>query len=354
MAEREDIFGRTEGEIRLITESLKLPAYTARQITDWLYHKGAVSFDGMSNLPKETRKLLEASYTIGRTGPSGAQVSSDGTKKYLFPVKAGKYIEAVYIPEPERATLCLSSQVGCKMGCIFCMTGRQGFQGNLSAGEILNQVVSLPETASLTNYVFMGMGEPLANTENILKAVEILTSEYAYGISPSRITISTIGMLPGLEQVLTQSRCHIAISLHSPFEAERLSLMPVEKLYPIQRVVDFLKRNPVGRQRRISFEYIMFKGVNDTARHVNGLTRLLNGVRCRINLIRFHPIPGTDLKPSDEETLDFFKNRLNEKGILTTIRASRGQDIFAACGMLSTNSQVILGDTEDTTTPIRV
>ena len=170
MAEREDIFGRTEGEIRLITESLKLPAYTARQITDWLYHKGAVSFDGMSNLPKETRKLLEASYTIGRTGPSGAQVSSDGTKKYLFPVKAGKYIEAVYIPEPERATLCLSSQVGCKMGCIFCMTGRQGFQGNLSAGEILNQIVSLPETASLTNYVFMGMGEPLANTENILKS----------------------------------------------------------------------------------------------------------------------------------------------------------------------------------------
>lgn len=347
MAEREDLFGKTEGEIRKITENLKLPSYTTRQLTEWLYKRGAVSFDGMSNLSKEARNLLDTSYIIGRTSPSGVQASSDGTKKYLFPVTTGKYVEAVFIPETERATLCLSTQVGCKMGCVFCMTGRQGFQGNLSAGEILNQVVSLPESDSLTNYVFMGMGEPLANTENVLKALEILTSDYAYGISPTRFTISTIGLLPGLEQVLAQSRCHIAISLHSPFEEERLSLMPVEKRYPISRVVDFLKQNPVGKQRRISFEYIMFRGVNDTARHVNGLTRLLNGLRCRINLIRFHPIPGTDLLPSEEETLDFFKNRLNDKGIITTIRASRGQDIFAACGMLSTNSQVILGNHPD-------
>ena len=229
------------------------------------------------------------------------------------------------------------------MGCVFCMTGKQGFQGNLSSGEIINQVVSLPEALQLTNYVFMGMGEPLANTENVLRAVEVLTADYAYGLSPSRITISTIGMLPGLEQVLAQSRCHIAISLHSPFDAERLSLMPVEKVYPIRRVVEYLKKNLPDRQRRISFEYILFKGINDTPRHVNGLTKLLNGLRCRINLIRFHPIPGTDLQPSDEETIAAFKDRLNEKGILTTIRASRGQDIFAACGMLSTNSKIITG-----------
>jgi 23S rRNA (adenine2503-C2)-methyltransferase len=343
MTIREDIFGKTESEIRSMVEGLKLPSYSARQITDWLYRKQARSFDDMTNLPKEVRKSLDASYIIGRVDPAGAQESADGTKKYLYPVTSGKFVEAVFIPDQDRATLCLSSQVGCKMGCVFCMTGKQGFQGNLSAGEIINQVVSLPEAARLTNYVFMGMGEPLANTENVLRAVEILTADYAYGISPSRITISTIGMLPGLEQVLTQSRCHIAISLHSPFDAERLLLMPVEKVYPAKRVVEYLKKNLPDRQRRISFEYILFKGINDTPRHVNGLTRLLNGLRCRINLIRFHPIPGTDLQPSDEETIAAFKNRLNEKGILTTIRASRGQDIFAACGMLSTNSKLITG-----------
>jgi 23S rRNA (adenine2503-C2)-methyltransferase len=341
MTEREDILGKTFGEIMQIAESLKLPVYNASQITDWLYKKGAVSFEQMTNLSMESRKLLSEFYLIGLQKSSGVQVSSDGTRKYLFPVKSDKHIEAVFIPESGRATLCLSSQIGCKMGCVFCMTGKQGFQGNLTSGEILNQIISLPEQSLLTNYVFMGMGEPLANTENVLKSIEILTADYAYGISPSRITVSTIGMLPGLEQIMTQSKCHLAISLHSPFEDERLSLMPVEKLYPINRVIDFLKKNSPGRQRRISFEYIMFSKINDTARHVNGLTRLLNGLRCRINLIRYHPIPGVALASSDEDTIQWFKNRLNEKGILTTIRDSRGQDIFAACGMLSTHHRIV-------------
>jgi len=237
--------------------------------------------------------------------------------------------------------------VGCKMGCVFCMTGKQGFQGNLSVGEILNQIVSLPEQSDLTNFVFMGMGEPLANAENVLKSIEILTADYAYGISSSRITVSTIGMLPGLEKMLSLSNCHLAVSLHSPFTEERLKLMPVEKLYPINRVVEFLKMNPPGRQRRISFEYIMFDGLNDTARHVNGLARLLNGLRCRINLIRYHSIPGVALVSSSDETIQWFKARLNEKGFLTTIRASRGQDIFAACGMLSTYHQVVTGKIQE-------
>jgi len=232
------------------------------------------------------------------------------------------------------------------MDCVFCMTGKQGFQGNLSSGEIINQIASLPEKNQLTNYVFMGMGEPLANTENLLKSIEVLTSDYGYDISPSRITVSSIGMLPGLELLLSATNCHLAISLHSPFEDERLSMMPVEKIFPAKRVVEFLKNNLVSRQQRISFEYIMFKGINDTARHINGLTRLLNGLRCRINLIRFHPIPGVSLEPSDEETIQWFKNRLNEKGLLTTVRASRGKDIFAACGMLSTNHQVVTGKME--------
>jgi 23S rRNA (adenine2503-C2)-methyltransferase len=216
------------------------------------------------------------------------------------------------------------------------MTGRQGFQGNLSSGEILNQIISVPEHSILTNYVFMGMGEPLANTENLMKSLEILTADYAYGLSPSRITVSTIGILPGLEMILRESHCHLAISLHSPFPDERLELMPVEKLYPIRRIIELLRKYPLGRQRRISFEYIMFRGMNDTARHINGLTRLLNGLRCRINLIRYHPIPDTMLVSSDDDTIQWFRSRLNEKGILTTVRASRGQDIFAACGMLST------------------
>jgi 23S rRNA (adenine2503-C2)-methyltransferase len=341
--DRDDLFGKTQDEILLIVKHLKLPVYTANQISGWLYEKGVSSFEQMTNLSKEVRRQLESLYYIGRTQHSGVQESRDGTRKYLFPVKTGKFIEAVYIPEPKRATLCLSSQVGCNMGCIFCMTGKQGFQGNLSTGEILNQIYSLPEKANLKNYVFMGMGEPLANTQNVLKSIEILASGYGPGISPSRITVSTIGMLPGMEQLIGQGRCHLAISLHTPFEEERKTLMPVEKLYPIHRVVDFLKRNIPERQRRVSFEYILFKGVNDTARHINGLTRLLNGLRCRINLIRYHPIPGVDLEPTPEETVQWFKNKLNEKGLLTTIRASRGQDIFAACGMLSTFHQLVTG-----------
>jgi 23S rRNA (adenine2503-C2)-methyltransferase len=341
MNEKENILGKTYSEIVEIVKECKLPGYTAKQITEWLYKKRVFSIDEMTNLPKGARQQLESSFYIGLTAPAQFQLSSDGTKKYLFRVKSDKFIETVYIPENDRATLCLSSQVGCKMGCTFCMTGKQGFLGNLSAGEILNQIMSLPERENLSNYVFMGMGEPLANTENLLKSLEVLTSPYGFGISPSRITVSTIGIIPGLEQIIDHSRCHIAVSLHTPFDIERQQLMPIEKVFPVKRVIELLKRKSSDRQRRISFEYIMFKGLNDSAKHINGLTRILNGLRCRINLIRYHPIPDAPFESSDEETINWFKNRLNEKGILTTIRASRGKDIFAACGMLSTLNQTV-------------
>lgn len=336
MGDKEDLYGKTFSEISEIITKLRFPGYTAGQITDWLYKKKVSSIDEMSNLPKSARQHLGAYYYNGLSGPSEYKVSDDGTRKYLFRVRNGKYIEAVFIPEADRNTICLSSQIGCKMGCVFCMTARQGFQGNLSSGEILNQIVSLPESALLTNYVFMGMGEPLANTENLLKTLEIMTATWGFGLSPSRITVSTIGILPGLEQILEKSRCHIAISLHNPFDSERQEMMPVQKVFPVKRVIDLLRVSTSDRQRRLSFEYIMFKGINDTARHINGLTRLLNGMRCRINLIRYHPIPGAPYESSDEDTIQWFKNRLNEKGILTTVRASRGKDIYAACGMLST------------------
>lgn len=336
MSEKEDLIGSTLDEIVALVSACELPVYTSKQIAEWLYAKKIASLDEMTNLSKVARAKLNESYTIGLSAPEKVQASSDGTRKYLFRVKGERFVEAVYIPENDRSTLCISTQVGCQMGCVFCMTGKQGFHGNLSAGEILNQILSLPERDSLTNYVFMGMGEPLANTGNLLKCLEIMTSPYGFGISPSRITVSTIGVIPGLEQIISKSRCHIAVSLHTPFEDERLQLMPSEKVFPIKRVVEVLRKSSIERQRRISFEYIMFKDFNDTARHVNGLTRLLNGLRCRINLIRFHPVPGVPYVSSDEETIQWFKQRLNEKGILTTIRASRGLDILAACGMLST------------------
>jgi 23S rRNA (adenine2503-C2)-methyltransferase len=338
----DNLYGKTQAELKEIAASMGLPSYTVRQLSDWLYKKHAGSFDEMTNISKHTRKVLSENHVLHKSAPSGVQVSEDGTRKYLFQVLEDKYVESVFIPEKNRNTLCISTQVGCKMDCLFCLTGKQGFQGDLSVAEILNQVTSLPERDQVSNVVFMGMGEPLDNTDNVIKSVEIMTSDYGFGWSDSRITLSTIGMLPGLEKVLRETSCHLAISLHSPFEEERLLLMPSEKVFPAKQVIEFLKKSQVRRRRRISFEYIMFKDLNDTFRHVNGLTRLLNGLNCRINLIRFHEIPGVQLQSSSDETMIQFRDRLNQKGILTTIRASRGRDISAACGMLSTKYN--LGD----------
>ena len=332
----ENLFGKTLAEINEIVRKTGLPAYTGKQIASWLYKKDIGSIDEMTDLSKKARKLLKESYTLTLTKPVKVQQSTDGTKKYLFPTFNNKYIEAAYIPESKRHTLCVSSQVGCKMGCLFCMTGKQGFQGHLPTGEILNQIKQLPEREQLSNIVYMGMGEPFDNIDEVLKSLEILTSEYGFGMSPRRITVSTIGIIPGMRKFLDNTNCHLAVSLHSPFEEDRLKLMPVETVYPIKKVIDIIREYQFDKQRRISFEYIMFKGINDTPRHVKGLTRLLNGMRCRINLIRFHSIPNTPLESSDEITINSFKESLNNKGILTTIRASRGVDIDAACGMLST------------------
>lgn len=332
----EDILGKTFKEIEDVVSLHHLPPYTAVQISQWLYQKQVGSFSVMTNLPKTARETLSNKYVIGLTPPVRAQLSKDGTKKYLFPVQQNQYVETVYIPEKNRNTLCISTQIGCKMGCVFCMTGKQGFLGNLSSGEIINQIVSVPEAGTITNLVFMGMGEPMDNINNVLKALEILTAPTGFGMSPSRITISTVGLIAGMQKFISSNRCHLAISLNSPFEEERLELMPIEKKYPIRNVISFLRQQSIERQRRISFEYIMFRNLNDTPRHVNEISRLLNGIRCRINLIRYHALPGVNLEPSDESTVQWFRNRLNKKGILSTVRESRGQDIMAACGLLYT------------------
>ncbi len=338
--EKERLYGKSIDELGEIVTAQGMPAYTAKQLAAWLYEKGTGSIETMTNISRKNRDLLSEKYTIGREAPVKVQESVDGTKKYLYPALSGKFIEAAYIPETTRNTLCVSSQVGCKMGCLFCMTGKQGFQGNLTAGEIVNQIGSLPEKDKLTNIVYMGMGEPLDNTEEVLKSLEILTSDWGFAMSPRRITVSTIGILPGLKEFLDNSSCHLAISLHTPFDDERRKLMPVQTVYPAAEVIDFIKQYNWTGQRRISIEYIMFDGINDTERHVKELTQLLHGIKCRINLIRFHPIPGTPLKSSPDVRIFSFRDALTARGITTTVRRSRGQDIYAACGLLSTKELV--------------
>ena len=332
------LFGKTLAELTAIAVELGLPKFTGKQLADWLYKKEIDSIAAMSNLSKKARELLEDHYIFGLHAPADVQVSTDGTKKYLFETQTEKFIETAMIPDKERRTVCVSSQVGCKMGCLFCMTGKQGFQGQLSAGDIVNQVRSIPEHRDITNIVYMGMGEPFDNLDEVLKSIGILTSEWGFAMSPRRITVSSIGITPGLIRFLNESEAHLAISLHIPFHEERQQLMPVQAAYPLYEVVDVIRQWDFHGQRRVSFEYIVFHGLNDTPRHVKELSRLLPGIRCRINLIRFHPVPGTPLPGTDETALQEFKDALTKKGILTTIRASRGQDIYAACGLLSTNA----------------
>lgn len=336
----EALFGKTLDELTALVVELGLPKFTGKQLAEWLYQKDIHSIDEMTNLSKKSRELLSQSYEFGLVNHIRVQESVDGTKKYLFPAGQGKFIETAMIPDEDRKTVCVSSQVGCKMGCLFCMTAKQGFQGQLSAGQIVNQIRSISERNDVTNIVYMGMGEPFDNLEQVLKSLEILTSEWGFAMSPRRITVSTIGIIPGMLTFLNRSEAHLAVSLHTPFDDERKKLMPVQMAYPIADVVKEIKSWDFGRQRRVSFEYIVFKGLNDSPKHVTELVRLLNGIKCRINLIRFHPIPGTPLEGTDEQTLQNFKNKLNDKGILTTVRASRGQDIYAACGLLSTKEML--------------
>ncbi|MBI9067315.1 MAG: 23S rRNA (adenine(2503)-C(2))-methyltransferase RlmN [Salinivirgaceae bacterium] len=337
---KQKLYGKSLSELQAICTELGMAKFTAKQLSEWLYKKEISSIDEMTNLSKKNREILQANYEYGLTPPIKVQQSVDGTKKYLFPSINENFIETAMIPDKDRNTVCVSSQVGCKMGCLFCMTGRQGFQANLTANDILNQIRSIEEWPNISNLVYMGMGEPLDNVSEVLKSLEILTSEWGYAMSPKRITVSTIGVIPGLKTFLEKSSCHLAVSMHTPFDDERKSLMPIEQVYPLKDVLKEIKSFDFGLQRRVSFEYIMFKNVNDTKKHISELAKILDGIKCRMNLIRFHPIPDSPLQSSDEETIMEFKEALNKKGVLTTIRSSRGEDIFAACGLLSTKELI--------------
>ncbi|MDR0768531.1 MAG: 23S rRNA (adenine(2503)-C(2))-methyltransferase RlmN [Dysgonamonadaceae bacterium] len=335
------LIGKTQSELQSLLKEMGAPAFTARQIAAWLYGKKVSSIDEMTNISLLFRKKLKAAYEVGRQSYARVQKSTDGTLKYLFPVSANNYVETVYIPDRERATLCVSTQAGCKMNCRFCMTGKQGFIAQLSPAEIMNQILSVPKSNTLTNLVFMGMGEPFDNIDTLFKSLEILTSDYGFAWSPKRITVSTVGLLPGLKRFLEESRCHLAVSIHSPFPDERLSLTPAEKAHPIKEIIDLLKQYDFSHQRRLSFEYILFGGLNDDLKHAQALAHLLRGLSCRVNLIRYHAIPGVDLPKTQVETMIPFRDCLSSNGIISTIRASRGEDISAACGQLATTSGVV-------------
>ena len=349
----EVLLGKTLAELQEVALSVGLQKFAGKQLAEWLYVRRVTSFEEMTNISLKGREALKAHYTIGRHAPVKEAVSADGTRKYLFEVShlpspisnhPSCFVETVYIPEEDRATLCVSTQAGCKMGCKFCMTGTLGFHGNLSAAEILNQVFEIDAMSvaggrePLSNLVFMGEGEPMDNLDNVLRALEIMTAPYGCGWSPKRITVSTVG-IPAMKRFLDESDCHIAVSMHNPFAVERAQIMPAEKMFSITEVVNLLKQYDFSHQRRISFEYICWAGQNDTMRHAKELLRLLKGLPCRINLIRFHA-GVEDIKnerrfpASDEKQMEFLRDYLTEHGLTTTIRRSRGEDILAACGML--------------------
>lgn len=344
---KQKLLGLRIDELSDVAMKLGLPRFAGKQIAEWIYGRHATSIDEMTNISKAHRALLAEHCEIGWAGPIDAQRSKDGTTKYLFPVETtqpaggGKMVETVFIPEEGgRATLCVSSQVGCKMNCLFCQTGKQGFEGNLTANDILNQVYSLPERDSLTNIVFMGQGEPMDNLDNVLRATEILTADYGWAWSPKRITVSSVGVKNKLKRFLEESNCHIAISLHAPTHALRAELMPAERGMSIEEVVELLRGYDFSHQRRLSFEYIVFGGINDTPAHAREIVGLLKGLDCRINLIRFHQIPNVPLHGADETRMEQLRDYLTAHGIFTTIRASRGEDIYAACGLLSTSKRI--------------
>ena len=344
---KQRLLGMTLAELKDVAKSLGMPAFTGGQMAQWLYVKHVKSIDEMTNLSKQNRERLKEAYEVGCMPPADSQHSVDGTVKYLLPVRCAddshreeeRFVETVFIPDGERATLCVSCQVGCKMNCLFCQTGKQGWHGNLTAADILNQIYAIPECEQLTNIVFMGQGEPMDNLDAVLRATEVLTADWGWAWSPKRITVSSVGVRGKLKRFLDESPCHVAISLHSPLHEQRAQLMPSEKAMSISEVVELLRGYDFAHQRRLSFEYIVFGGLNDSMAHAKAIVDLLRGLDCRINLIRFHQIPGVPLHGADEETMLRFRDYLTAHGVFTTIRASRGQDIYAACGLLSTARQ---------------
>lgn len=347
MQQRRDLKGMTRRELETFVEALGERAFRGRQIMRWIYHRGAEDFSVMSDLPKALRKRLSERARLSRLELIAEEESRDGTRKFLFGLSDGGAIESVLIPDEDRLTLCVSTQVGCAMGCRFCLTARGGFARDLTAAEIVDQVLQvrrlLPSSKRITNVVLMGMGEPLANYQEVVKAIEVMEDDLGLGLSARRITLSTVGLLPELERLFADGvRCRLAISLNASDQETRQRLMPISRKYPLEQLLDVCRRLPLPPRERITFEYVLIAGVNSSPEDARRLASILKGIRCKVNLIPLNEAPEIPFRsPSREEILEF-QRILIEAGYTALIRESRGADISAACGQL--RGKVIRGE----------
>jgi 23S rRNA (adenine2503-C2)-methyltransferase len=305
----------------------------ARRLLYWIYRKGVGSFAGINDIPRTVLEALDRYFVTGLTSPVASQVSADGSVKYLFSTPEGLLHETVWLPDGRRRTVCISVQSGCRMGCRFCATGQNGWRGNLTAGDIVNQVIRLPH--DFTHIVLMGMGEPGDNISEVIKACDILTAEWGLAAGRSKVTVSTVGVTPSLRRLLDETECNITLSLHSPFPDERRRVIPAEARWPFTESLEMLTGYDNKRKRRFTVAYVMIRGVNDSGRHLGELVRLFSGTGIRINLLPFHPLTDDGDRSSDEKTMMRFKHQLVTSGIGASVRKSRGADIAAACGMLA-------------------
>lgn len=312
---------------------LGLDARYARRLLYWVYRRGIASYQEINDIPAGVLNVLSEQTSPGLFAPVTSESSADGSVRYLFTAAAGLDHETVWLPEGKRSTVCVSVQSGCRMGCRFCATGKHGWRGNLTAGEIINQVVSLPH--EVTNVVMMGMGEAGDNISEVIKACRILTSEWGLATGRSRVTVSTVGVTPSVRRLLEETEVNITLSLHSPFPDERREVIPAESRWPFAETLNLLKNYDNLRKRRFTVAYVMIKGKNDSERHLEKLKRLLGGTGIRVNLLPYHPLPADDTRSSDHTVMMRFKHELVTSGIGASVRKSRGADIAAACGMLA-------------------
>jgi 23S rRNA (adenine2503-C2)-methyltransferase len=334
-----DLKGMDAREIETWTMEQGLEPYRGRQIRQWLFQKHASSFDDMTNLPKTLRTLLQEKARISHLERVETQASADGTEKYLFRLEDGHFIESVLIPERDHSTLCISSQVGCAMDCRFCLTAKQGLKRNMTPAEIVDQVIrvkrSMEEPGRLTNIVLMGMGEPLANYEAVIKAVNNLIAEDGLNFSHRKVTLSTCGLVPGMQRLGREITVNLAVSLNAADDETRSRLMPVNRRYPLKDLISACKAFPLPNRRMITFEYILIAGINDREEDARNLVGLLRGLRAKINLIPLNPLPGLDMTPPSMEEILHFQEVLIANHYTAIIRKSKGRDISAACGQLS-------------------
>lgn len=349
---RLNLLGLSAEALVELFESLGEKPFRARQAMRWLYERHVTDLDAMTDLSAALRRELAGIVSLDLPAVLAHLTSADGTQKWLLDVGAGQAVETVFIPDGARGTLCISSQAGCALDCAFCATGHQGFNRNLAAHEIMGQVVLASRALAptpVTNVVFMGMGEPLANYRNVLPVVKLLTDERAFGLSRRRVTISTAGVVPQILKLATECNVALAVSLHAPTNELRDRLVPINKFHPIEELLDACWRYAEGQaSRQITFEYVLLDGVNDTRAHAKQLVRLLEGRPAKINLIPFNPFPQSQFRCSAPDTVEAFWRALNAAGILATIRRPRGDDIAAACGQLAgrvrDRQRVRLGD----------